>query len=426
MRGAAGAATGVPRGFAAEAPQVLVGMVAGQMAVARSGAGGVAKHASRRLPHRRSRPRKNSGVIFALKLVASTLAGAAVTSAFWQYGERPVVDVQRDRYAAAAPSPHETVVYRRNPPARPSPAGRPVGRAESSTGPREVPSMKTANVEVPSQVASLRPPGADLAAASPAAATRAISGWRYQLQNIDPEQIAGSPEDLAVIDYDGDGKALALTQIERMRKKPDGSRRLVLAYLSIGEAESYRDYWRSTWRKRPPAWLGKANSRWRGNFAVHFWDPAWQSIVFERIDRLIAAGFDGVYLDKVDEFETLGHRNEMVEFVARIAERTKSRRPDALIVSQNGDGLIPDPKFRRSIDGFAREDLFYGEGSDGSRNRASEVRENIDRLKILTAEGKPVLVVEYPSNDEQAQTARRKIAEQGFIGLMARRSLSEL
>ena len=37
-----------------------------------------------------------------------------------------------------------------------------------------------------------------------------------------------------------------------------------------------------------------------------------------------------------------------------------------------------------------------------------------------------MFVVEYPRNDKQAQTARREIAEQGFIGLMARRALNAL
>jgi hypothetical protein len=32
-------------------------------------------------------------------------------------------------------------------------------------------------------------------------------------------------------------------------------------------------------------------------------------------------------------------------------------------------------------------------------------------------------VVEYPKNEEQAQTAAREIAEQNFIGLMAKRAL---
>ena len=159
---------------------------------------------------------------------------------------------------------------------------------------------------------------------------------------------------------------------------------------------------------------------------MKFWDPAWQEIIFAYTDRILAAGFDGVYLDKVDEFEEMGHRGDMVEFVSRIAARAKSQRPDFLVISQNGDDLLPDARFRGAIDGFAREDLFYGEASDGKRNSASSIRESVKRLKMLSAEGKPVFVVEYPRNDKQAQTARREISEQGFIGLMARRALNAL
>jgi hypothetical protein len=50
----------------------------------------------------------------------------------------------------------------------------------------------------------------------------------------------------------------------------------------------------------------------------------------------------------------------------------------------------------------------------------------VKRLKLLKAEGKPVLVVEYPRNEEQAQTAIREIAQHGFVGLMARRALDAL
>src|SRR5207249_4702512 len=74
-----------------------------------------------------------------------------------------------------------------------------------------------------------------------------IKSWRYQLQNIDPSQIARSPDDLVVVDCDGDGGALGAAKVEQMRRKPDGSRRLVLAYVSIGEAENYRRYWQRSW-----------------------------------------------------------------------------------------------------------------------------------------------------------------------------------
>jgi cysteinyl-tRNA synthetase len=249
-----------------------------------------------------------------------------------------------------------------------------------------------------------------------------VKSWRYQLQNVNPAEIANSTADLVVIDSSSNDAPFTKAQVERMKTKPDGSRRIVVSYLSIGEAENYRWYW----SQRSSSWLGAENPKWRGNFAVRFWDRAWQEIIFSSTDRILAAGFDGVYLDKVDEFETMGHRDDMVEFVNRIAARAKSQRADFLVISQNGDQLLSDDRFRRAIDGFAREDLFYGEDSEGARNGASSIRESIKRLKTLAAEGKPVFVVEYPRNDEQARTARREIAEQGFIGLTTRRSLGSL
>jgi cysteinyl-tRNA synthetase len=247
----------------------------------------------------------------------------------------------------------------------------------------------------------------------------AVKRWHYQLQGIDPRSIAGSPADMVVIDVIGADGFFGGNEVDAMRRKPDGSRRLVLAYISIGEAESYRWYW----PQRSPEWLGRENPQWRGNYAVRFWHPQWQAIIFDYVDRVIAAGFDGVYLDRVDMFEEMGRAQEMVDFVERISQRGKSRRSDFLVISQNGDALIPDRRFRQAIDGFAREDLFYGENRDGERNHPDSIGASIARLRLLAAEGKPVFVVEYPRNDEQAKTAAREIAEQNFIGLLAKRAL---
>jgi cysteinyl-tRNA synthetase len=249
-----------------------------------------------------------------------------------------------------------------------------------------------------------------------------IKTWRYQLQSIDPAKIAASSSDLVVIDYSGSRGAFTADEVEQMKRKPDGSRRIVLSYMSIGEAEDYRWYWDN----RSPDWLGRENPKWPGNYAVRFWHPGWQQVIFEYTDRILAAGFDGVYLDKVDEYEDMGHKNDMVDFVARIAARAKAAKPEFIVVSQNGDQLIANSKFRKAIDAFAREDLLFGENADGVRNSASSIRESVTRLKKLTAEGKPVFVVEYPRNDAQAKTAQREISKHGFVGLVARRELDAL
>jgi hypothetical protein len=111
---------------------------------------------------------------------------------------------------------------------------------------------------------------------------------------------------------------------------------------------------------------------------------------------------------------------------ALMAARAKAASPNFIVVSQNGDQLIPNPKFRKAIDAFAREDLLFGEDADGVRNRASSIRESVARLKKLTAEGKPVFVVEYPRDDAQAKTAERELSKHGFVGLVARRELDVL
>ena len=253
-----------------------------------------------------------------------------------------------------------------------------------------------------------------------------VETWGYQLQNIKPAQIARTSYDLVVVDYASDDGAFSQAQVDQMKHKPDGSRRLVISYMSIGEAETYRPYWNKEWKKQPPAWLGKENREWRGNYAVRFWEPEWQNIIFDYADKIVSAGFDGVYLDKVDEFEEMGHEQEMIEFVRRISSRVKTKRPDFLVISQNGDALLANKQFRDVIAAFAREDLFLGEDDDGKPNKPASIKESIARLKLLAAEGKPVLVVEYPRNNQQGEQVRRDIAALGFIGHTTGRDLDKV
>ena len=88
------------------------------------------------------------------------------------------------------------------------------------------------------------------APATAAQLLRAATSWGYQLQEIDPEAIARVPYDMLVLDYSRDGsdaQALTADEVAKLKVKPDGTRRVVLAYLSIGEAETYRYYWKRYW-----------------------------------------------------------------------------------------------------------------------------------------------------------------------------------
>ena len=297
-----------------------------------------------------------------------------------------------------------------------------------------------------------------VAGATPAAAPvtllpgtlAAAKSWGYQLVNLDPKALAASPYDVLVIDYSRDGSdanALTAAELAAIKLKPDGSKRIVLSYLSIGEAESYRYYWSRVWGWFPtfmapilpnwalPSWRSKLNRDWGGNYAVRYWEPTWQNIIVGPggyLDRILKAGFDGVWLDKVDSaLEDVAANNprakaDMFGFVKKIAERGRAARPGFIVLPQNADELLDDADYRALIDGIGKESLLFGEDAEKKPNAAAAVAARTARLKKLTAEGKTVLAVEYLDDPTDIAKARADLTTNCFVPHFAERSLEAL
>lgn len=119
--------------------------------------------------------------------------------------------------------------------------------------------------------------------------------------------IAATNYDVIVMDLFFNDTALTSSDLATLKHKANGGRRLVVAYMSIGQAEDYRYYWQSSWKTNPPSWLGRVDPDWPRNYWVQYWDPNWQQIIYGNdqsyTKKIIDAGFDGVYLDIVDGFE---------------------------------------------------------------------------------------------------------------------------
>lgn len=114
--------------------------------------------------------------------------------------------------------------------------------------------------------------------------------------------------DIILIDlFFKDGVQLSAENILSLKTKLNGGKRLIIAYMSIGEAEDYRYYWKEEWRSNPPSWMEEENPHWEGNYKVRYWDETWQDIIFGNdesyLKKIIDSGFDGVYLDIIDAFE---------------------------------------------------------------------------------------------------------------------------
>ena len=119
--------------------------------------------------------------------------------------------------------------------------------------------------------------------------------------------LSQSDYDLLIIDPMYNGEFLSAADLRQLQHKPGGARRLVVAYMSVGEAEDYRPYWQRRWEVLPPDWLETENKDWQGNYKVKYWHPGWQQLLYgseaAALDQIIRAGFDGVFLDVVDAYQ---------------------------------------------------------------------------------------------------------------------------
>ncbi|MCX7009742.1 MAG: endo alpha-1,4 polygalactosaminidase [Kiritimatiellaeota bacterium] len=233
--------------------------------------------------------------------------------------------------------------------------------------------------------------------------------------------------------------------LDALRTKRPG--RKVIAYLSIGEAEDYRAYWRKEWGTRnklttaAPKWLGVENPEWKGNYRVKYWDADWQRLILANVEQAMACGFDGVYLDIVDGFETFeqngqdfiddrlnpetkqSYRRDMVDWVKRIAGRARAGNPTALVIPQNGSQLLAHPDFLATISAIGIEDLFTHGDKLQPKTHTQEV---LGHLKKFQESKKPVLLIEYPKTEKRKMLAQQQAQNNGFTWLVTDRQLKTL
>lgn len=268
----------------------------------------------------------------------------------------------------------------------------------------------------------------------------AIRNWGYWLSSFEIEGIVAAPHDLLVIDNSVSAnrrfqRERAPEEMARMKRRPNGSARTLLAYVSIGEAERYRPYWLPEWydTAKKPAWLGDENRDWAGNFAVRYWHPQWQQLIFgapdSYVDRIMAQGFDGIYIDRADAFfhwqkEHPSAQQDMAAFLTQLADYVRKRDPHFLIVLQNAEELLEDNAVLEAIDAIAKEDLLYGVDQAEAPNKPADVTWSLKHLRLAQKAGRQVLVVEYLSDPIKTAAATKRILDEGFVPYFAPRLLN--
>jgi cysteinyl-tRNA synthetase len=308
-----------------------------------------------------------------------------------------------------------------------------------------------------------------------------VTFWAYQIQGLENpgavDLLAASHYDMLVLeptrtDWSSENREFDTRgMVERLKATlgRDGTRRkLVIAYVDIGEAEDWRWYW--TWSKswpadtpRPADWpdfiVTHDPDGWEGNYPVAYWRDAWKDIMIygrsqssapygnyhSALDEVIRDGFDGIYLDWVEGYQDeqiiraaqsggVDAAQEMVSFIAEMRAYARSRNPNFLVIQQNAAALAKEvPLLLTYVDAIAQEGIWFDgnaaedwddpDGYDDGTD-AALTRDYLNDLSRYLAAGLPVFNCEYAL--VRANDAYQFSLEQGYIPYSTRRSLGKL
>lgn len=308
-----------------------------------------------------------------------------------------------------------------------------------------------------------------------------VGTWAYQIQGLSEpgamRDLAASTYDMLVVeptrtDWSSDDRHFDTRDVvRRLKESPAGDgvhRKLVLAYIDIGEVENWRWYW--TWSRRweegtsrPADWpdyiVTHDPDGWEGNYPVAYWDRRWKDVVIygrntgthpdrdytSVLDEVLLDGFDGVYLDWVEGYEDedvaakaasqgLDPVEEMVAFMEEIGDYGRNADPDFLVVQQNASALASEwPESLSCIDAVAQEAIWYDgdtfddwdeEGAADTPVEPDLTDYYLDNLEVYREAGIPVFDCEYAT--AYADEAYTKSWDEGFVPYCTRRSLSRL
>ena len=269
-----------------------------------------------------------------------------------------------------------------------------------------------------------------------------ITNWGYHLHTYNTghlAKISSSQSSLWVIDYSKDGttsKKFSKNEIRRMK----GVNNVMISYFCLGEAEEVRYYW----DKMDKSVIIKPNPHFPDNHIVKFWEDSWQQILVKDtptfgksyLNRIIELGFDGVYLDTVDDFEIYTdpverklRAKQMAELVRKISIAANKVKPGFKIILQNATSFIyeldnPYDELFAYTHAFGIESLFY-RGSNYENNPLNPDKWVMDEVRILKNKyNQKIFNVEYimgtPENHKEYKSLA---AKEGLIPLISTREL---
>lgn len=185
----------------------------------------------------------------------------------------------------------------------------------------------------------------------------------------------------------------------------------VLAYISLGEVNSQSRYFNNL----KNITLGR-NENW-DSYYLDLKSDSTAQVLFSEIDRMLSEGYDGLFLDNIDNFTTFGFQKNQKSEIVNFIEKLNTKYPQHFILQNAGIELLDAT--HKFVDGVVVESVASNYSfSDNSYKLRDEKEYNdyITKLKQLYKKYKfPIILVEYADSSELYNDIKKRISKTNFL-----------
>jgi uncharacterized protein (TIGR01370 family) len=211
-------------------------------------------------------------------------------------------------------------------------------------------------------------------------------------------------------------------------------KKLIIGYITLGEVDATSPYFANL---KSHNLILQENKNWKGSFFVDMRDPLWPKIVIEElVPAVLRQGFDGIFLDTLDNPVELEEQNPsryhgMTDAAAKLVQAIRLHYPSIKIMMNRGYGLLP--KVANSIDMELGESVYSDYNFDKKtygKVKTEDYKEQVELLQQAkgTNPQLKVYTLDYanPTDTKTIADIYRTERANGFIPYVATVGLDQL
>ncbi|AMA50001.1 endo alpha-1,4 polygalactosaminidase [Flavobacterium covae] len=196
----------------------------------------------------------------------------------------------------------------------------------------------------------------------------------------------------------------------------------VIAYISLGEInEGARDY------KLLKSAVSEKNTDWN-SYYLDIGSSKIQKILKSRIQNIFYMGYDGLFLDNIDNYTEYGVQRNLQDNLIAFVKDIKREYPNKVLVQNAGLDLVKN--LYREVDYVLvesvytdydfREKKYLIRNNESFSERLGSIKKAMDKYKI-----KPLLL-EYAVDENQIKKIRKRIKTQNITYSISEISLQKI